>query len=61
MGAYLICPFAKYEQRFRIGCEACTITFNNFECKNKYMAQYCATFDYKKCIIAKVLMKHYGD
>lgn len=61
MGAYLICPFAKYEQGKRIGCEACTITFDDYEYKNKYMAQFCANFDYKKCILSKLLMKHYGD
>lgn len=55
MGAYLICPFALYEQKLRIGCEGCTITFDKMQSKNDYINSYCGSFEYRRCPHAREL------
>ena len=59
LGAYLVCPFAKYENGRRLGCESCTIAFADVTEKNEYIKRFCCTYEYEKCPHAQRLLEKY--
>lgn len=59
VGAYLLCPFAKYENGRRLGCESCTIAFTDVTEKNEYIKRFCCTYEYEKCSHAQRLLEKY--
>lgn len=61
------CPFYERAYEKSITCEGvitgtlCTNRFDTPEIKKVYLSRYCASHDYKKCALARVLIAKYMD
>lgn len=66
--AYVVCPFYKWADKHRIGCEGVsdgnvtTLLFGDPNKRNEYKIKYCRSIErYKSCRVCQMLMEKYAD
>ena len=65
--AIVICPFYHKVSRLGIVCDGipalslrCVTDFHNSEIRDEYIRDYCATYDWSECPLARILCRMNG-
>lgn len=54
-----ICPYYRRDYKDRMSCEGGRVQMPSVPLTREYMAQYCASQNYRNCTLARVLTQYY--